>query len=52
MEPDQGFAHAKNLLQEHFGNDHKIAAAYIDKVLAWHSIKPEDFKAVQDYALF
>ena len=44
---------AKGLLQEHFGNEFKIAAAYIGKALAWPTItKAEDIKALQAYALF
>ena len=52
MDPERGFIVAKALLQEHFGNDYKIANAYIEKALAWPAIKSEDVKSLQAYALF
>lgn len=52
MAPEHGYAVAKNLLQEHFGNPYKIATAYMDKALAWQTIKSEDMKALQAYSLF
>ena len=47
-----GYATAKALLQEHFGNEHVIASAYMDKSFAWPAIKSEDGKALQAYSLF
>lgn len=52
MAPERGYAVAKGLLQEHFGNQYKIAAAYMGKAFAWQTIKSEDGKALQAYALF
>ncbi|XP_024116907.1 uncharacterized protein LOC112138581, partial [Oryzias melastigma] len=52
ISPDRGYLRAKALLKEHFGNEHKVAAAYMDKVLSWPSIKTEDAKALQNYSLF
>lgn len=52
MDSDRGYRKAKALLQEHFGNEHKIARAYMDKALAWPSIKPDDTKSLQAYTLF
>lgn len=52
MAPDRGYTVAKNLLQEHFGNEYKIATAYIEKALAWKPVKSEDVKSLQAYALF
>lgn len=52
MAPERGYEVAKGLLQEHFGNQYKIAAAYMDKALSWQAIKSEDGKALQAYALF
>lgn len=43
---------AKHLLEEHFGNEHKVTAAYTEKVLNWPVVKPEDVKSLQAYALF
>ena len=39
MTADKGFAVAKRLLKEHFGNEFKITAAYMEKVTGWPSIK-------------
>lgn len=52
MAADRGFTTAKSLLQQHFGNEFKIATAYMDKALSWSSIKPDDTKSLQAYALF
>ena len=52
MNPERGFSVAKELLQEHFGNPYKIAAAYMEKALAWEMIKSEDTKSLQTYCLF
>lgn len=52
LAPDRGYAMAKHLLEEHFGNEHKITAAYMEKVLNWPVLKPEDVKSLQAYALF
>lgn len=43
---------AKHLLKEHFGNEHKITAAYMEKALSWPAVKPEDVKSLQAYARF
>lgn len=51
-DPEHGYIVSKALLQEHFGNDYKIAMAYIKKALAWPTIKSEDAKSLQAYALF
>lgn len=51
MAPERGYAVAKDLLQEHFGNEHRITAAYREKVLSWPMVKPEDVKSLQTYAL-
>lgn len=52
MASKQGYLKAKALLKEHFGNEVKISSAYMDKVLSWKSMRPEDSKALQDYLLF
>ncbi len=52
MVPERGYALAKELLHEHFGNEFKIAAAYTEKALAWPPVKSEDVKALQAYSLF
>lgn len=49
---DQGYLRAKDLLAEHFGNEHKIAHAYMEKINNWPPIKSEDTKALQSFSLF
>ena len=49
---DGGYRKAKSLLREHFGNEHKIATAYMESALSWPSIKPDDTKDLHAYALF
>lgn len=52
MKPDAGYQKAKQLLKEHFGNNYKIAVAYMNKVLDWAPIKPEDAEALNAFSLF
>lgn len=52
MVPERGYAKAKALLKEQFGNEQKIASAYMERALSWPPIKNEDVKALQDYSLF
>ncbi|KAK2879287.1 hypothetical protein Q8A73_007303, partial [Channa argus] len=52
MEPLVGYAKAKQMLKEYFGDDYKIAEAYIKEALEWQTIKPEDGAALQSFALF
>lgn len=47
MDAQRGHLQAKALLKEHFGNEFKIAAAYVDKVLGWPSVKSEDVNSLQ-----
>ncbi|KAI2645329.1 tRNA-2-methylthio-N(6)-dimethylallyladenosine synthase [Labeo rohita] len=49
---ESGYQRAKALLIEHFGSEHKISSAYMDKINNWLSIKPEDVNALQSFALF
>lgn len=51
LDPVRGYAKAQALLSEHFGNEQKVAAAYMEKALSWPPIKT-DVKALQDYSLF
>lgn len=52
MTAERGYAVAKRLLKEHFGNEFNITAAYMEKVTGWPSIKSEDVKALKAYGLF
>ncbi|KAK0144647.1 hypothetical protein N1851_016989 [Merluccius polli] len=52
MAPERGYAVAKELLHKHFGNQYKIASAYMEKALPWQTIKSEDVETLQAYSLF
>lgn len=52
LDPEIGYPLAKNLLKEQFGNDFKIAAAYMDKALGWPLLKAEDAQGLYAYSLF
>ena len=52
MSPEKGYKEARSLLQKHYGNELKIANAYIEKALNWQVIRMEDGKALNAYALF
>lgn len=52
MHPDRGYAKAKALLKEHFGNDQMVASAYMKRALSWPPIKSDDIRVLQDYSLF
>lgn len=52
VEPEEGYVQAKALLRKHFGNEQRIAAAYMEKALSWTPIKSDDVKILQDYSLF
>ncbi|KAK7930431.1 hypothetical protein WMY93_006826 [Mugilogobius chulae] len=52
LDSDKGFERAKTLLREHYGDEQKVAAAYMERAQSWPSIKNEDVKALQEYSLF
>lgn len=52
LPPEQGYSTAKYLLEEHFGNENKIASAYIERIVTWAPIKSEDVKGLQSFSLF
>ena len=52
LPPDQGYQRAKDLLAQHFGDEHKIASAYMEKIFNWTPVKSEDVKGLQSLSLF
>lgn len=52
MAPDRGYDMAKYLLEQHFGDEYKTTAAYMEKMLNWPLVKAEDVTSLQAYALF
>ncbi|XP_035988164.1 uncharacterized protein LOC118560795 [Fundulus heteroclitus] len=52
LDATAGFIEAKRLLKHHFGNEFKIASAYMNKALTWATIRPDDAKALHSYGLY
>ncbi|KAK0152604.1 hypothetical protein N1851_005873 [Merluccius polli] len=52
MDHERGYALAKALIQDHFGNPYKIAAAYMERALAWQAMKTEQLKELRAFSLF
>lgn len=52
MRPEEGYKEARRLLQQHYGDELRIATAFMNKALEWPQIKTEDRKALHAYALF
>ena len=52
MEARRGYAEARQLLKKYFGNEMKIANAYLEKAFNWTLIRPDDGKALLAYALY
>ncbi len=52
MSPSKGYKTAKGLLKENFGKEYKISCAYMERANSWTVIRPEDSKALQDFAMF
>lgn len=52
LSPVQGYKRATYPLAGHFGNEYKIASAYMDIILNWPLIKPEDVEALLSFSLF
>ncbi|XP_034086675.1 uncharacterized protein LOC117555808 [Gymnodraco acuticeps] len=52
MDTQRGYTEAKKLLKEHFGDEIKVTSAYLEKAMNWTSIRPDDGKALQAYAMY
>ena len=52
MESHRGYEEAKRLLKEHYGDEIKISSAYLERALNWTSIKADDGRALQAYAMY
>ncbi|XP_064633628.1 uncharacterized protein LOC135491586 [Lineus longissimus] len=50
MQPSQGYARAKSLLEQRFGNDYVVAEAWVEKVIGGPQIKASDAKGLQEYS--
>ena len=52
LDAQLGYAEARRLLNEYFGDPYRLSTAYIQKALNWNAIKPEDGKELYSYALY
>lgn len=52
MTPDKGYKRARDLLQKNFGDEFSMCSAYMKKALEWPTIRPEDSKSLQAFAIF
>ena len=50
MAPNAGFVQAKRLLQKRYGDQYRIASAYVEKALNWPEIKHNDATALHRYS--
>lgn len=50
--PCKGYKEAKRLLHKHYGDELRIASAYVEKALKWPQVKADDGKALNAYAMF
>ena len=50
--PEKAYKEALQLVNDEYGNEHKIAAAYIEKLDKWPVIKSEDEENLQKLYLF
>lgn len=42
----------KKLLKKKYGNEYKIATAFVNKALLWPALKPEDSKSFHKFAVY
>ncbi|KAL7857229.1 hypothetical protein SRHO_G00161280 [Serrasalmus rhombeus] len=52
MSAQQGYKEARKLLTYHYGNEQRIAAAYVEKTVKWPQIKAEDAKSLHSFSIF
>lgn len=52
MDARRVYTEAKRLLKKHFGDEIKVASAYLEKALNWTAIKADDGKALHAYAMY
>jgi len=51
-DPALAYLKAKHLFKEEYGNEHRIAAAYLETLHQWPQIKPEDPESLVEFSLF
>ena len=51
MKPEEGYNKARSLLREKFGQRHKLAMAYIERVLSAEPVKSEDLGGLETFSI-
>ena len=51
IDPVKGYEEARRAMERRYGNEHKIATAYMDKILQWPCIKSGEANAFDDFAV-
>ena len=51
MTAERSYQEARALLKRNYGNEYRIAAAYMEKVLKWPDIKPEDNQNLHRFSI-
>ena len=52
LEPTEGYAEARRLLHQQFGDAFKIATAHVNQILAWPTIRQDDSHGLRKFSLF
>ena len=51
MRKEEGYTEARRLLQEHYGQNYKIAAAHIKRLVDGQTIRIDDGPALQQFSI-
>ncbi|XP_043220311.1 uncharacterized protein LOC122389655 [Amphibalanus amphitrite] len=51
MPEDKGYKEARRLLEARYGNQYKIAARSVDRILNWPAIKVDEIDAMDDFSI-
>ena len=51
MNPEEEYNTARKLLKQHYGQNYRIATAYLDRIAKVPQIKPEDGEALQRFSV-
>ncbi|XP_041354482.1 uncharacterized protein LOC121372257 [Gigantopelta aegis] len=52
LDAEQGYPAALKELEERYGNEEKIAQAFVKRAMDWPDIKPDNAKALDDFGIF
>ena len=51
LQPDRGYRDAKAALDRKYGDEHRISAAYVEKILSWPQMKSMDVDCIEDFSI-